>query len=384
MFSDDAPPTSTSAPVPSNASGTVAVRSSRTAAMASGSEASPSTGTASTATSPSAARRISPPPNIASAARLERSSSRAFVTSAFEAPRVTTISAGSAVVPGKSRWSARKPCLETKRSGRVDTPPVPMLIPSSGTVAATRTPTEHSGQQREGRDDRDDADEDRAHREAPHDRARNDQHPEHRDDEHRAAEEHGAAGRQARGRDRVELLPPSRALLAVTRDDEERVVDPEGQAHPREHVDHEHRELERLRHERGQPEGDDDRDRRHEQRHEPRHDRAEHEQQDDQRRRQSEAELAVLEILLREEIEVVVERLVAGHRDREGGILVRPLDRLDDRLGLVLVDDPDDREDEDGGPGADRPPRVPRAGRGETLRREHHATSLPFRYRCSD
>ena len=130
-------------------------------------------------------------------------------------------------------------------------------------------------------------------------------------------------------RDRVELLAAAAALLAVAGDDEERVVDPEREAHPGEHVHDEDRELERLREERGEPQRDDDRDDRHQQRDEPGDDRAEHEQEDDQRRGQAELELALLEILLREQVEVVVERLVAGDRDREGRVLVGRLDGLD-------------------------------------------------------
>ena len=103
--------------------------------------------------------------------------------------------------------------------------------------------------------------------------------------------------------------PSLTAFLAVAGDDEERVVDPEREAHPGEHVHEEDRELELLREEGAEPERDDDRDDRHQQRHEPGHHRAEDEEQDDQRRGQPELQLPVLEVLLREEVEVVVERL---------------------------------------------------------------------------
>ncbi len=45
MFSDDVPPTSTSASVPSKACGTVSLRSSRTASIVAGTDGSPATGT---------------------------------------------------------------------------------------------------------------------------------------------------------------------------------------------------------------------------------------------------------------------------------------------------------------------------------------------------
>ena len=194
-------------------------------------------------------------------------------------------------------------------------------------VHAVADQPEQRGQERERGEHGDDPDEDRSDGQAPHHGRRDDQHPEHRDDERAAAEEDGAAGRGARGRDgRVTCSRLVPALLAVTRDDEQRVVDPEREPHRDEHVHDEHRELDRLRHERGQPERDDDRDDRHQQRDEPGDDRAEDEQEDDQRRGQAELELARLQVVLRQLVEVVVERLVAGDGDEERRIAVRPLD----------------------------------------------------------
>ena len=77
------------------------------------------------------------------------------------------------------------------------------------------------------------------------------------------------------------------ALLAIARDDEERVVDTEREAHAGEHVHDEHRELELLGDESGQAERHDDREHRHQERHQPGDDPAEDEQQDDQRGGQS-------------------------------------------------------------------------------------------------
>ena len=128
-----------------------------------------------------------------------------------------------------------------------------------------------------------DSDEDRARREAAHDRVRNDQHPEHRDDEGRAAEEHRAACRRTGPADRIELLPAGVALLAVARDHEQRVVDPERETHPREHVHDEDRELPGLRDDGDEAETDDDRRNRHQDRHQAGDDGAEHEHEDDQR-----------------------------------------------------------------------------------------------------
>ena len=94
-----------------------------------------------------------------------------------------------------------------------------------------------------------------------------------------------------------------------------------------------------------EPERDDDRDDRHHQGHEPGDDRPEDEEEDDERRWEAELELAVLQVLLREEVEVVVERLRAGHRHDERAVIVDGLDLLDERLRLVVVEerDRDDR-----------------------------------------
>ena len=122
--------------------------------------------------------------------------------------------------------------------------------------------------------------------------------------------------------DRGVLLAPLGPLLAVAGDDEQGVVDPEREPHPREHVDDEDGKLEPLGEERDEAEGDDDRDARHQDRNEPRHDRSEDEQEDDERCRKAELELAGLEVLLREQIEVVVECLVTGDGDGERCVLV--------------------------------------------------------------
>ena len=89
------------------------------------------------------------------------------------------------------------------------------------------------------------------------------------------------------------LREPARPLLAVAGDDEQRVVDPERQPHPGEHVHGEDREVELEREQRHDPEADEDRDERHQHRDQAGDDGAEHEHQDDERRGQPERELAV-------------------------------------------------------------------------------------------
>jgi hypothetical protein len=67
--------------------------------------------------------------------------------------------------------------------------------------------------------------------EAAHDRRLHEQQPGHREHERTAAEQDRAARRRSGHGDRVELLEPSRALLAEARDDEQGIVDPEREAH---------------------------------------------------------------------------------------------------------------------------------------------------------
>ena len=76
-----------------------------------------------------------------------------------------------------------------------------------------------------------------------------------------------------------------RPLLAVAGDDEQHVVDADREAHHRDHVRHEERQLEDLADERGQRQRDDDRDARQHQRQQGRDERAEHDQQDHERDR---------------------------------------------------------------------------------------------------
>ena len=65
--------------------------------------------------------------------------------------------------------------------------------------------------------------------------------------------------------------------------------------------------------------------------------RAEDEQQDDQRRRQPEAQLALLEVALRDLVEVAVDRVVAGHVHGEAVAAVRLLDDGDQLLDRLLL-----------------------------------------------
>ena len=203
-------------------------------------------------------------------------------------------------------------------------------------VHAVAEQREDGGEQRQRGDHGDDPDEDRAGGEAAEDRARNEQEPEHREHEGDPAEEDGAAGGGARGGDRVELLPPLQPLLPIAGEGEERVVDPEGEAHADQHVLGEDGEVVRLRQERHERERDDDRDDREHERNEARDDCAEDEQQDDERERSAEEELALLQILERRGVLVGVRRPVAGDRRPIAGLVVEALNRFDHSVDVFL------------------------------------------------
>ena len=372
MFSELVPPTSTSASVPSKASGMLSSRSLRTASVAAVEEASPLTGTERSATWPSAERSISPAPKRGSAARLLRSSASAAWTPARGGVRDHDL--------GRIRRGPREVAFERDEAllrGEA--------VGERGDAARPDVHSEHGQREYEQRacgqrqaDDRapQHAADDRAPEAALGIRGLERAPPDQRDAERvtlsprspRTAgssvsaattetiptriaptarlrmiefgtssipsiattktlplKKHRPARGRAGGLDRRELAPPLASLLAVTGDDEERVVDPERETHAREHVDDEDRELELLREQRGQAERDDDRHDRHQERYEPGDDRAEDEEQDDERSRQSELELAVLQVLLREEVEVVVERLGARDRHGERAFCRRPL-----------------------------------------------------------
>ena len=61
---------------------------------------------------------------------------RAETSSPRGAARDDDLRRDRSVVPGKSRSSARKPCLETKRSGSVETPLVPTFMARTGSASS--------------------------------------------------------------------------------------------------------------------------------------------------------------------------------------------------------------------------------------------------------
>ena len=138
--------------------------------------------------------------------------------------------------------------------------------------------------------------------------------------------------------DRVELLEALRPLLAIARDDEERVVDPDGEPHHHEHVHDEEGELEALPDQRRQAQRDDDRDEREHDRNERGDERAEDHEQHDQRDADAE-HLTALEIFLGDLVEVDVGRERPGDGGLEARLAVRAGDdvdqALDGRVGVV-------------------------------------------------
>ena len=106
-----------------------------------------------------------------------------------------------------------------------------------------------------------------------------------------------------------------RPLLAVARDDEQHVVDADREAHHRDHVRHEERQLVGLADERGQRERDHDRDDREPDRQERRDERPEDQQQHDQRDRDADR-LTLGKVGLRGLVDVVRDRRLRRSRAR--------------------------------------------------------------------
>ena len=194
---------------------------------------------------------------------------------------------------------------------------------------------QHRGQKRQRREHRDDADEDRAQRKAAQDRVGHEKHAEHREHEGHPTEENGPARRRSGRHDRIDLLEPAHALFPVAGKDEERVVDPEREAHRRDHVHDEEGDIECLADESGQGNCDHDRQKPEHDRHEACHDRSENKHENDQRRRQPDQELALLQVFLGELLEVGVGRQGACDRDLEAILSVLRRDQIDEWSDLV-------------------------------------------------
>jgi hypothetical protein len=178
-----------------------------------------------------------------------------------------------------------------------------------------------------GRDDHTDG----ADAERDEDRGRHEEHRRERQHHDEAGEEDRAAGRAARALDGVHLLVAALALLAVARDDEERVIDAHCQADHGDHVGDEERQLQQLADERGQAEGHDDGRDGQQDGHDGGHHRAEDDDEDDEGDGDADA-FATLERLLREVGEVVVERAVTEGADGEA---LRHAHLIDDRVHLA-------------------------------------------------
>ncbi len=106
---------------------------------------------------------------------------------------------------------------------------------------------EHGRQEGQGEDDRAEHD-DRARDPDRADRRGHEQHQPGQPDGHRdAAERDGLARRPDRALDRLADGPPAAQLLAVAADDEQRVVDRQGEPEHRRDVEHEDAHLDLLR-----------------------------------------------------------------------------------------------------------------------------------------
>ncbi len=117
------------------------------------------------------------------------------------------------------------------------------------------------------------------------------------------------------------------ALLAVAGDDEQRVVDADGEAHHRDDVGDEERELENLAEQRGDADGDEDREDAENERHAGRNERPEDEDEHEQGDRYPEG-LAALEVVLGLGLELVAEAGAAGDQDFDARVLPSALSTM--------------------------------------------------------
>jgi hypothetical protein len=137
-------------------------------------------------------------------------------------------------------------------------------------VHAVAQKAQHGRQKRERGHHCRDHDEDRSGAEAREDREGHDEHAAESNDDSHTAEEHRAAGRGRGPPDGVGHRVAAGKFLAKTRDDEERVVDADGEAHHRDDVECEHGHGEALAEHRRERGAYDDRDDAEHQRHERR------------------------------------------------------------------------------------------------------------------
>ena len=141
------------------------------------------------------------------------------------------------------------------------------LMPPAGKrdaqpVDAVADQMESSREQRQRRGHGGGDDEDGPGAEAGEDRERHDEHAGEGEDHGAAAEQYRAAGRRAGARDGRVALRPAAVFLAKARHDQQRVVDAHGEAHHRDDVEREDRDVEALPEDRRQGHGDGDRDKR--------------------------------------------------------------------------------------------------------------------------
>ena len=201
-------------------------------------------------------------------------------------------------------------------------------------VDAVAEQAQQRGEQRERGEQRGEDDEHRADAHADREVDRDDDHAEHGEDDRHAAEEDGPVGAGARGGDGVDLLQAAGALFPIAADDEQRVVDADGEAHRREDVQDEGVHGVELPDQGRERERQDDAEDAQDQRHERGQQGAEDDDQHDERRRQAE-DLGLLHVALGE---LVAHLLQAGG----AGLLKREVPSLaggDDRVQFVDVVD---------------------------------------------
>ena len=117
---------------------------------------------------------------------------------------------------------------------------------------------QHRGQEGRAATTAEEHDRDGAQAQRNEDRGRHEQERRERQHDDEAGEEDRSTGGAPSAFKGVDLVPAAQLLLAIARDDEEGVVDADGQADHGDHVGHEERQLHDLADDGGQAEGDED------------------------------------------------------------------------------------------------------------------------------
>ena len=217
------------------------------------------------------------------------------------------------------------------------------LVVSLGLRLAAREPepvdlvaeqAEQSGKERQGKGDGDEHDCDGADGHALEDRGRDDEQSGEGDDYGDAREKHRAAGGLAGGDDRIHLHPPAAAFLAEAFDDEEGVIDADGEADHRDDVEGEAVYPEHFADRAREADSDEDAEHAEYDRHAGGGGRAEDDYENDERGRDAD-HLGGRKVLLEGFVEFLVDAAITGGEDGEA-LAVAGVNQVQERYNRLV------------------------------------------------